>query len=140
LHSLESSKLSKSRNRGAKIMVSNPLNPVQLHIQFNSDTGELIGLPLYCCPLLSESGCVPRPRVDLLSPTWSDSNAKVSGSLCFQSMPPKYPYRLEQTPVSTQVCCLRRQHILQITQCTREAGYTSRGAPQSRWRRTPTKA
>ncbi|KAJ7920994.1 hypothetical protein B0H13DRAFT_2318900 [Mycena leptocephala] len=73
VHSLESSKLRKRRIR-AKNTISNPLNPVHLtHLQLDSATGELSGLPPYYFQLLIESGAVfhghPRrggsPRVTL---------------------------------------------------------------------------
>ncbi|KAJ7887765.1 hypothetical protein B0H13DRAFT_2534069 [Mycena leptocephala] len=111
VHSLESSKLRKRRNRG-KNTISNPLNPVHLtHIQFNSATGELSGLPLYYCQLLSESGCVPRSPVSLKC---SDNNADWTSEVKTHtdwSQLPQYP------PMQPR--------------STREFGWKSAAVPQS---------
>ncbi|KAJ7933593.1 hypothetical protein B0H13DRAFT_709508 [Mycena leptocephala] len=86
LHSLESSKVRKRRNR-VKKTISNPLNPVHLtHIQFNSATGELSGLPPYYCQLLSESVAFhghPCPRSAPIVMLTLESTPAVSANACW---------------------------------------------------------
>ncbi|KAJ7690554.1 hypothetical protein B0H14DRAFT_2420422, partial [Mycena olivaceomarginata] len=70
---------------GAKINISNPLHPVHLtHINFNSSTQELSGLPSYYCQLLKESGYIPsrRPEMPPLSNATVRTSSAVSKARC----------------------------------------------------------